>query len=202
MMCRTGAQPPNYGWPTCFFAHGKPTLDTTPLPDMPPPATPIPKPNAPKTPATAPNPACTNRVPSLAAAGGRTNTPDPNANLGQVPAPLTTCENVPAAYNTFPAHSSPLGLAYFGADNPTLQNSFLVALHGASRPRIGTGYKVVRFTPGDRTPQPFLTGFLTTGPNGPPTVHGRPCGILRLAPDTFLLTDDKLGLVYYIHPRP
>src|SRR5579875_1751011 len=31
------ARPANYGWPTCFFTHGKPTLDTTPLPDMPPP---------------------------------------------------------------------------------------------------------------------------------------------------------------------
>ncbi len=30
-----GSQPPNYGWPTCYFANGKPLHDTTPLPEMP-----------------------------------------------------------------------------------------------------------------------------------------------------------------------
>ena len=76
-----------------------------------------------------------------------------------------------------------------------------MALHGASRPSIGSGYRVVRFSPADRTPQPLITGFLTPGPGGKPVVHGRPCGLLRVAPDTFLLTDDKLGLVYYVHPH-
>jgi glucose/arabinose dehydrogenase len=204
---------PNYGWPTCFFAHGQPTLDTTPLPDMPPPGDLTTEAERPAAAGTASHsrPADAESVygaqPGMAsqgtllAAGGNGSTPDPNASLGQVPAPLTTCANVPPAYTTFAAHSSPLGLAFFGAANPTLQGSFLVALHGASRPRIGTGYRVVRFTPSDRTPEPFLTGFLTSGPAGKPLVHGRPCGLLRLGPDTFLLTDDKLGLVYFIHPR-
>ncbi len=138
---------------------------------------------------------------TTAAAGRKDRSPTPTPTSAQVPAPLTSCKDVPAAYTTFPAHSSPLGLAFFGPDNPTLANTFLVALHGASRPRIGTGYKVVRFTPHDRTPQPFLTGFLTTDAHGNPIVHGRPCGILRVGPDSFLLTDDKLGLVYFIHPR-
>ena len=193
-------QPPNYGWPTCFFAHGKPTLDTTPLPDMPPPDDPDTQSERPADSSYGAQPGMYKQGTLTAAAGGRTNVTDPNANLGSVPAPLTDCSHVPTAYTTFPAHSSPLGLAFFGPDNPTLANTFLVALHGASRPRIGTGYQVARFTPENRTPQPFLTGFLTED-GGKPTVHGRPCGLLRLAPDTFLLTDDKLGLVYYIHPR-
>ena len=33
-------------------------------------------------------------------------------------------------------------------------------------------------------------------------VHGRPCGILRVGPNSFLLTDDYLGLIYYIRPHP
>jgi glucose/arabinose dehydrogenase len=136
----------------------------------------------------------------LAASGGKTNIPDPDAKLGPVPAPLTSCNSVPAAYTTFTAHSSPLGLAFFGPGNPTLHDTFVVALHGASHPRIGTGYRVVQFSPADRTPRPFITGFLTTVA-GKAVVHGRPCGLLRLGPDTFLLTDDYLGLVYYIHPR-
>jgi glucose/arabinose dehydrogenase len=183
--------PPNYGWPTCYFAHGKPTFDTTPVPSVP-----------------APGDASYNAVPTpayKAAPKGALKTaidsgaPDPNANLGTAPAPLTNCRNVPAAYTTFAAHSSPPGLAYFGSDNKTLNNSFLVALHGSGHPRIGTGYRLVRFTPGDRTPRDFLTGFLTFD-HGKPTVHGRPCGLLRTGPDTFLLTDDYLGLIYSIHP--
>ena len=197
-LCQAKATP-NYGWPTCFFAHGKATLDTTPLPAMPPPGNPDTEAERPTDSSYGAQPGVFKQG-TLLPAGGSGALPDPNASLGTVPAPLTDCSHVPAAYNTFAAHSSPLGLAYFGSSNPILGNSFLVSLHGASRPRIGTGYMVVRFTPGDRTPRPFLTGFLTADATGKPTVHGRPCGLLRLAPDTFLLTDDKLGLVYYIHP--
>jgi len=37
--------------------------------------------------------------------------------------------------------------------------------------------------------------------NGKPVVHGRPCGLLQVGPDSFLLTDDHLGLVYAIYPQ-
>ncbi len=194
----------NYGWPTCFFAHGKAALDTTALPAMPPPGdlqTESERPADAGESSYGAQPGMYRQGTLLTAAGGRTDVVDPNANLGTVPAPLTDCTHVPAAYNAFAAHSSPLGLAFFGPGDPRLPNTFLVALHGASRPRIGTGYQVVHFTPGDRTPRPFITGFLTAGDGGKPVVHGRPCGLLRLAPDTFLLTDDKLGLVYYVHPQ-
>ena len=213
--------PPNYGWPTCYFANGKPVHDTTPLPEMPPPGDLATESERPADAGLAshgidtthPKLAATNnstdsvygeQSSGIAAAGtnlaAQNHGPDPNANLGAPPPPLSQCGSVPAAYTTFAAHSSPLGLAYFGPDNPTLHDSFLVALHGAGHPRIGTGYRVVRFTPGDRAPQPFITGFLTIV-GGKPVVHGRPCGILRLGPDTFLLTDDFLGLVYYVHPK-
>jgi len=197
------AAPPDYGWPTCYFAHGKPVHDTTPLPS----------PNNPKAIATPPASAhrATDSVygnqtgvaaagTNLTAGGGHTSAPDPNAALGHAPAPLASCEHVPAAYTTFAAHGSPLGFDSFPSTDPVLANAFLVSLHGASHPHIGTGYRVVRFSPSDRTPHDFITGFLTTD-HGKLTVHGRPCGILRLAPDTFLLTDDYLGLVYYIHPH-
>ena len=193
----------NYGWPTCFFKHGQATLDTTPLPAMPAPgdlATESERPADSGDSSYGAQPGMHGQG-TLLAAGGTSAVPDPNANLGTVPAPLTRCTAVPAPYTTFVAHSSPLGLAYFGPENPHLAGSFLVALHGASRPSIGTGYQVVRFSPGDHTARPFLTGFLTPGPDGKPRVNGRPCGILRLGPDDFLITDDKLGLVYAIHPR-
>jgi glucose/arabinose dehydrogenase len=186
-----GAATPNYGWPMCYFAHGKPVLDSTPLPDMPAPDDPS---FAAEKPAAADAPR--GALKTAIATGAE---PDPNANLGPAPAPLTTCKDVPAAYTTFAAHSSPLGLAYFGDDNQALRGSFLVALHGAGHVRIGTGYRVVRFSPQDRAPRDFLTGFLTHE-GGKSVVHGRPCGLLRVGPDSFLLTDDLLGLVYFIHP--
>jgi glucose/arabinose dehydrogenase len=111
------------------------------------------------------------------------------------PPPQFDCSKVPAAYTTFPAHSSPLGLEFFDSANPALADSFLVALHGASHPEIGTGYRVVRFNPANHQPQDFITGFLANG-----RVKGRPCGILRTGPDAFLLTDDLDGAIYYIHP--
>jgi glucose/arabinose dehydrogenase len=204
---QVAAAPPaplNYGWPACYFAHGRPVLDTTPLPSLNNPA------------AFASTPAASQKQASdsvygeqhgvaaagtnLAAGGGHSASPDPNADLGRAPAPLNSCEKVPAAYSTFAAHSSPLGLEFFPAADPILHSSFLVSLHGASHPSIGTGYRVVRFSPTDRTPRDFITGFLTVD-NGKATVHGRPCGILRVGPDSFLLTDDFLGLIYFIHPH-
>jgi glucose/arabinose dehydrogenase len=189
----------NYGWPTCYFANGKPTLDRTPLPSF----------NDLRT--VSPTPPASDSVygvqrgvaatgTNLTAGGGHSLKPDPNATLGRAPAALHSCESVPPTYTTFAAHSSPLGFEYFTPADPNLHGSFLVALHGASRPSIGTGYRVVRFSPSDRRPRDFITGFLSFE-NGKPSVHGRPCGILRIGPDSILLTDDYLGLIYSIHPR-
>lgn len=111
------------------------------------------------------------------------------------PPPQFDCTKIPPVYTTFAAHSSPLGFMYFDSGNAALADSFLVALHGPSHQHIGTGYKVVRFTPGDRHPQPFITGFLVHG-----KVKGRPCGILRMDRDSFLLTDDLDGVIYYVRP--
>ena len=202
----TAKPAPNYGWPTCYFANGKPVHDTTPLPALP--AANDPKIVAPRPPAAklqdesvyGKQEGVASAGTNLIAGGGNTSQPDPDAALGHAPAPLSACDKVPAAYTNFAAHSSPLGFAYFADASATLHDSFLIALHGASLPHIGTGYRVVRVSHTDRKPHDFLTGFLTMD-HGKPTVHGRPCGILRLGPDTFLLTDDFLGLVYYIHPR-
>jgi glucose/arabinose dehydrogenase len=155
--------PADYGWPTCYFANGKPHADTL---------------------ISAPKP--TDHI-----------FPPPPAGP---PPPQIDCTKIPAAYTTFAAHSSPLGLDYFDATNPILHDSFLVALHGAGHPKIGTGYRVVRFTAANRKPEDFITGFLVTEA-GKPVIKGRPCGLLRTGPDSFLLTDDLDGVIYSIHPR-
>jgi glucose/arabinose dehydrogenase len=197
---------PNYGWPTCYFADGKAVLDKTPLPTLD---------DARTTGKTAPKPATSKAASNDSVygeqkgvsaadtnltAGGGHREGDPNANLGKAPGPLKSCEKVPLAYTTFAAHSSPLGFAYFGKHYSALAGSFLVALHGASHPHIGSGYRVARFSVDDRTPRDFITGFVTSK-DGKPVVHGRPCAIFRLDPDTFLVSDDYLGLIYYIHPK-
>ena len=132
---------------------------------------------------------------------------DPKLGDHTVPAPPAgptpvqfDCSKVPAAYTTFASHSSPLGLAWFGDDSPLLKNSFLVALHGASHLNISTGYRIVRFSPGSRKPVDFITGFLAKA-HGKLVVTGRPCGILQTGLDSFLLTDDHDGAIYFIHPK-
>ena len=202
--------PLNFGWPTCYFANGRPVHDPTPLPSMPAPgdlSTESERPSdaGPASYRATADSAYGKQAANIAAAGtnlgAQIRGADPNATLGKPPQPLADCRDVPPAYTTFAAHSSPLGLAFFPSANPTLASSFLVALHGAGHPRIGTGYRVVRFTAQDRTPRDFLTGFLSRDAAGRPHVHGRPCGLLNIAPDTFLLSDDFLGLVYVVFPR-
>jgi len=197
------ATPLNYGWPTCYFDRGKVVHDSTPLPSL----DNLEKDGKLIAPTRSENEDSVYGKQSGVAAAGTNLTAggghaaaDPNTALGAPPTPLASCEQVPTPYTTFTAHSSPLGFEYFPETDSTLHGSFLVALHGASHPHIGTGYRVVRFTPADRKPRDFITGFLTLE-NGKAVVHGRPCGMLRLGPDTFLLTDDYLGLVYFIHPR-
>ncbi len=112
------------------------------------------------------------------------------------PPPQFDCTRIPSAYTTFTPHSSPLGLEYFDSANSSLRDSFLVALHGASHTEIGAGYRVVRFDSAHREPQDFLTGFLVQG-----KVRGRPCGILRVGPDAFLVTDDFNGAIFYIRGK-
>lgn len=115
------------------------------------------------------------------------------------------CSEVPKALATFQAHSSALGLAYFGTTDiasPTnstiharLANSYLVALHGSTNPRIGHGYRVVQTSADGSVTRTFIDGFLQDG-----KVLGRPCGILAFGDDSFLLSDDRRGVIYYVRP--
>jgi len=190
----------NFGWPACYFAGGKAVLDRTPFPTTDAQTSGSPSIQSADDSAYGKQTGVAKAGTNLAAGGGHAPIHDPNAALGHAPEPLKNCDQVPAAYMAFPAHSSPLGFVHFSASDPNLSGSFLVALHGAGHPRVGSGYRVVRFTASDRKPKDFITGFLTSA-GGKLVVQGRPCGLLRVGPDAFLLTDDYLGLVYYVHPR-
>jgi glucose/arabinose dehydrogenase len=110
---------------------------------------------------------------------------------------LKSCRSVPASDAYFPAHSSALGFDYFdaGTTDEYLKNSFLVALHGSTNENLKKGYSLVITRKGSK-PRDFLNGFLVGK-----TVYGRPCDVLRLDADSFLFTDDKAGVVYYVRRK-
>ncbi len=107
------------------------------------------------------------------------------------------CRTVVRPYAWFPARSSALGFDYFTeADAPAvLKDGFLVALHGSTNKTVGHGYKIVIMRKGERL-QDLVTGFLQGR-----TVHGRPCDIIKLGPDSFLFTDDHHGVIYLVRKR-
>jgi glucose/arabinose dehydrogenase len=107
------------------------------------------------------------------------------------------CKGMPVSYGWFPARSSALGFDYFDntTEDPQLKGSFLVALHGSTNLDIQRGYKLVVLRKGKRN-QDFLTGFLKGS-----TVFGRPCGLMKLDANSFLFTDDKFGVIYYVRPK-
>jgi glucose/arabinose dehydrogenase len=95
------------------------------------------------------------------------------------------CAGVPHPLATFPAHASPLGLESIGKDD------FLVALHGSSKKSLDHGYRLARVHNG--TVEDFMTGFLKGT-----KVLGRPADVLRLDADSFFVTDDYAGVLYYV----
>jgi glucose/arabinose dehydrogenase len=107
------------------------------------------------------------------------------------------CENSPRTFAHFAAHSSPLGLEYFGDEfrQPLLQKHFLVALHGPSNAKLDRGYRVVRVDEHGET-QDLITGFSNGG-----VVNGRPCDIFKQDEKSFLLSDDNAGVIYYVRAQ-
>lgn len=121
----------------------------------------------------------------------------PPNKLKKPTARLKSCENVPVSYAYFPAHASVMGFDYFDdteADN-TIKDSFLVSLHGSTNKNVGHGYKIVTMRKGEKL-QDFITGFLQKR-----TVFGRPCDIMKLSANSFLFTDDHIGVIYYVRKK-
>ena len=103
------------------------------------------------------------------------------------------CGNVPVSYAFFPAHASALGFDYFDdATDETTKGAFLIALHGSTNKNIGRGYKIVIMRKGEKL-QDFISGFLQNK-----NVVGRPCDVMKISPDSFLFSDDRGGVVYFV----
>lgn len=107
------------------------------------------------------------------------------------------CSNVPVSFAYFPAHSSALGFDYFDGKtaDANLKNSFLVALHGSTDRNQGRGYKIVAVGD-DNKQQDFVSGFVE-GIN----INGRPCDVLKMSANSFLFSDDRAGVVYFVRRK-
>ena len=106
-------------------------------------------------------------------------------------------ETIPA-FIDIPAHSAPLGLAFFPKEWPEeFRHDLLVAYHGSWNRTEPTGYKVVRHrldsagNPVDA--EDFITGWLT-----PAGALGRPVDILISPDGVIYISDDHAGVVYRV----
>lgn len=111
---------------------------------------------------------------------------------------LDFCKTTIPSYIDIPAHSAPLGLAFFPASWPQeWRYDLLVAYHGSWNRTIPTGYKVVRFKLDEQGNyqgvEDFITGWLT--PDG---ALGRPVDLLITDDGEIYISDDKAGVVYRV----
>lgn len=100
-----------------------------------------------------------------------------------------------------PAHSAPLGLAFFPANSEWPQeywNNLLVAYHGSWNRTEPTGYKIVRYkldAEGNYLgEEDFISGWLQK--DG--TALGRPVDILIQPNGIIYISDDKAGVIYRV----
>ena len=108
------------------------------------------------------------------------------------------CKDTIPSFIDLPAHSAPLGLAFFPAEWPQeFRHDLLVAFHGSWNRTEPTGYKVVRYkldAAGNFIDvEDFITGWLT-----PAGALGRPVDILIKDEGVIFISDDKAGVVYRV----
>ena len=102
----------------------------------------------------------------------------------------------PVAPYSFMAHSAPLGFEYFSTfDDTLLNNSFLVALHGSTSVWRQRGNAIVQVLP-NGSYREIITGFLQGKTEN--KRFGRPCDILQWNNNSFFISDDKNGVIYFI----
>ena len=100
------------------------------------------------------------------------------------------------AFCGFKAHSAPLGFEYLeNFDDSLLKNSVLVCLHGSTSVWRERGNAVVKVGKGNNYTE-IVSGFLTGKTEE--GRHGRPCDVLMKNEQSFFITDDLHGVLYYL----
>ena len=110
------------------------------------------------------------------------------------------CIDTQASHIDIPAHSAPLGLAFFPEEGWPEQywHDLLVAYHGSWNRSVPTGYKIVRYHLDNKgnvqSSEDFITGWLTDKGEA----LGRPVDILIQPGGVIYVSDDKAGVIYRI----
>ncbi len=100
------------------------------------------------------------------------------------------------AYVGFTAHSSPLGIMRLqNFADAKLNNQMLVALHGSTSVWRQRGNEVVMIT-GPHKYTTIVGGFLQGKTED--KRYGRPCDVIQWGNNSFLISDDKNGVVYWV----
>ncbi len=103
------------------------------------------------------------------------------------------------SYIDIPAHSAPLGLAFFPEEGWPKEywHNLLVAYHGSWNRSEPTGYKIVRYKLDKEgnylQAEDFITGWLKDG-----KALGRPVDIIIQPGGTIFVSDDFAGVIYKI----
>lgn len=119
--------------------------------------------------------------------------------LANAPRTLAAKDVVAPAFE-LPAHSSPLGLAFYRGTvfSAPYRGSMYVAIHGSTqRPAGKIGYSVMRIEMKDGRPvsrEDFVSGWLA----GDGTVSGRPAGLATGADGALYISDDNKGFIYRV----
>jgi glucose/arabinose dehydrogenase len=108
------------------------------------------------------------------------------------------CRETIPSFIGVPAHSAPLGLAFFPPQWPEdFRHDLLVAYLGSWNRTQPTGYKVVRYkldaAANFLDVEDFITGWLT-----PTGALGRPVDILIKYDGVIFISDDQAGVVYRV----
>jgi glucose/arabinose dehydrogenase len=112
------------------------------------------------------------------------------------------CTTTKPPVATFPAHSTPIGIAFLhqSAFPQSYRNSAIVALHGSWNRQQPSGYKLVQVKfEGDKpvSVTDFMTGWLSQD-----GAWGRPVDVV-VGPDGALyVSDDRAGLIYRVTHQP
>ncbi|MES2275114.1 MAG: PQQ-dependent sugar dehydrogenase [Bacteroidota bacterium] len=109
---------------------------------------------------------------------------------------ITLPAKPPLAYCGFKAHSAPLGFDQFtGFNDPQLAGNFLVALHGSTSTWRQRGTAVVMITGKDKYVD--IVSNFQIGKKEKDRL-GRPCDVMMNDANSFFITDDKNGVLYYV----
>ncbi|HSB35222.1 MAG TPA: PQQ-dependent sugar dehydrogenase, partial [Nitrospirota bacterium] len=99
-----------------------------------------------------------------------------------------------------PAHSAPLGLAFFPEEGwpKEFRNDLLVSFHGSWNRSSPTGYKIVRYRLDGEGRYLGVKDFVSGWLKEDGTSLGRPVDIMIRPDGMIFVSDDKAGVIYRI----